>query len=129
MSCNERREPECVEDHEQGRELVGHLGHEYECHLPLQTNEGCLVAAREKFELRQEHEHLPPHPLSPPLFPVLSQLLLSESPLQTCEGGRGIDRKGRLESPHVTRSVDELEMSKQRGCREREGYLRAWLRS
>jgi len=40
-----------------------------------------------------------------------------------CEGAGSIDRKACLESPCVARSIDDLEMSKQHGGREREGYL------
>ena len=50
------RGAECVEDYEQGRERVGHLGRKHERRLPLQTHESRLVPVREERELRQECE-------------------------------------------------------------------------
>ena len=67
-----RRGVERVEDDEQGRERVGHLGREHERRLPLQTHERRLMSAREKRELRQERDrnHLVhPHPRYPLLSP------------------------------------------------------------
>ena len=65
----ERDGAESVEDYQQGRERVGHLGRKHEDPFPLQTHESRLVPARKERELCQELERY--HLVHPHRCPIL----------------------------------------------------------